>query len=73
MLVVELVERGRAEDVEYEGELVVVVASGEERLAAQHLCEDAADAPDVDGLGVLLEREHDLGRAVPLSLRQPSL
>ena len=34
---------------------------------AHHLCEDAADAPDVDGRGVVLGAEEDLGRAVPWS------
>jgi hypothetical protein len=44
---------------------VVVVAAGEEGLSAEHLCEDTADAPHVDGAGVLFECEHDLGGAVP--------
>ncbi len=47
---VELVKGGRAQDVEDESELVVVVAAGEERLAGEHLSEDAANRPDVDCL-----------------------
>ena len=31
----------------------------------EHLCEDAADGPDVDGLGVALRVQHDLRRPVP--------
>ena len=62
---VELVERGRAEDVEDERELMVVVPAGEKGFPREHLGQDAADAPDVDRFCVLLEGEHDLGRAVP--------
>jgi hypothetical protein len=40
------------------------VLAGEERLALEHLREDAADGPDVDRDVVLLPREHDLRRAV---------
>lgn len=52
---VELFEGRGSEDVEDESELVVVVAAGEERSAAEHFAEDAADGPDVDGFRVLLE------------------
>jgi hypothetical protein len=45
--------------------LAHTVFSGEERLAAQHLGEDAADTPDIDGLGVFLEGQHDFGGTVP--------
>jgi hypothetical protein len=48
---IELVERRRAKNVEDKGELVVVVAAGEDRLAREHLGKDASDGPDVDGLG----------------------
>jgi len=47
---VELVESGCTEDVEDEGELVVVVSSREDRLSREHFSEDASDGPDVDGL-----------------------
>jgi hypothetical protein len=47
-----------------DGELVDVVLSGEQRLALEHLCENAARAPDVDLDVVLLPREHDLGCSV---------
>ena len=52
---VELFERRGPEHVEDEGELVMVVAAGEEGSPVEHLGEDAADGPDVDGLRVLLE------------------
>ena len=45
---VEVVEAGRAEDLEDERELVVVVAPWKERAPGQHLGEDAADRPHVD-------------------------
>jgi hypothetical protein len=41
------------------------ISAGEERLAGEHLGEDAADGPDVDRARVLLERKHHLRRAVP--------
>lgn len=62
---VEVVERRRAEDVEDERELVVVVPPREERLPGEHFCEDAADRPDVYCARVLLEREHHFRSAVP--------
>ena len=37
----------------------------EEWLAAQHLRQNAADAPDVDSFRVFFERKHDFGSAVP--------
>ncbi|KAG5458717.1 MAG: hypothetical protein BJ554DRAFT_1008, partial [Olpidium bornovanus] len=62
---VKVVHGRSAEAVEDEGELVVVVPPREQGLPAEHLGEDAPDAPDVDRLGVLLERQHDLRCAVP--------
>lgn len=47
-----------------DGELVHVVLAGEQRLALQHLCKNAACAPDVDLDVVLLPREHNLRRSV---------
>ena len=46
-------------------ELMDVILAREESLAAEQLCEDAADRPDVDGLRILLPREHDLGSPIP--------
>ncbi len=43
---------------------VLTVLAREERLALEHLCEDASCAPDVDCDVVLLPCEHDLGCAV---------
>ena len=61
----ELVDEGRAQHIEDEGQLVVIVLAWEEGLAAQHLGEDAANRPDIDRLGVHPEREHDLRGTVP--------
>lgn len=47
-----------------DGKLVDVVLAREQRLALEHLGEDAAGAPDVDLDIVLLPGEHDLGGAV---------
>ena len=47
-----------------DGELVDVVLSREERLALEHLSEDAASTPDVHLHIVLLPCEHDLGRSI---------
>jgi len=47
-----------------DGELVYVILAGEERLALQHLGEDATSTPDVHLDIVFLPREHDLGRPV---------
>ena len=46
-------------------ELMDIVLAGEERPPAEQFGEDATDAPHVDGLRVLLPRQHDLRRAVP--------
>lgn len=63
--VVELLERRRAENIEDQRELLMIVAAREERAAGEHLGQDASDGPHIDRLGVLLEGEHDLGRAIP--------
>lgn len=44
---------------------MVVIASGEQGFAGEHLGKDAPNGPDVDGFGILLEGEHDLGSTVP--------
>lgn len=46
-------------------EVRLTVATGEEGLAGEHLGEDASNGPDIDGLCVFLERQHDLGCSVP--------
>ena len=46
-------------------ELLDVVLARAKRLAIEHLCEDAPDAPDVDGRVVVPDGEHELRRAVP--------
>ena len=43
----------------------MIVPPREERFPRQHLGQYAPHRPHVDRLGVLLEREHDLGGAVP--------
>lgn len=47
-----------------DGELVHVVLSREERLALEHLGENASCTPDINLNIVLLPCEHDLGRSV---------
>jgi hypothetical protein len=44
------------------------IRTGEERLAAEQLGEDAADGPHVDGLGVHLPGQADLSLSRSLSL-----
>ena len=51
-------------------DLIDVVVAREDRLAVEQLGEDAADRPHVDRLGVLLARQHDLGRAIPATARR---
>lgn len=51
--------RGGTEKLGDDGELVDMVLAGEEGLALEHFCEDAARTPDVDFDVVLLPREHD--------------
>ena len=58
---------GRAEELEDEIELVVDLGAGKERLAADHLVEDAADAPHVDVRRVVGGAEEHVGRPVPQS------
>ena len=48
----EEVESGLAEHGHESAHLVDVVVAAEEDGLAEHFCEDAADGPDVDGLGV---------------------
>ena len=57
----------RAQELRDDGELVHVVLAREERLALEHLGEDAARAPYVDLDVVLLPGEHDLGSPVVTS------
>ncbi len=52
---------GRPEEFRDDGELVDVVLAWEERLALEHLGEDATGTPDVDLDVILLPGEHDLG------------
>ncbi len=44
---------------------MVVIATGEERLAGEHLCEYTSDGPHIDCTGIFFESEHDFGSAVP--------
>lgn len=55
LTVVEVLQRWRAQDTQNEGELVVIVTTGEKRFAAEHFSQNAADGPDIDSLSVLLE------------------
>ena len=57
--------RGRAEQLEDVQELLQLGVAGEQRLLPRQLGEDAPDAPDVDGGGVVGASEENLGGAVP--------
>ena len=48
------VEGWRKSD-ELESNLVEIVLAGEDGSVREHLCQDAADRPDVDRLGVALD------------------
>jgi len=54
-----------SKDVKNEGELVVIILAWEKRLPTQHLGKNAANTPNINGLGILLKREHNLRCAVP--------
>ena len=56
--------RRRPEQLGDDRELVDVVLAGEQRLALQHLGEDAACTPDIHFHIILLPCEHDLRRPV---------
>lgn len=43
----------------------LTILSWEERLSAEHLSENAAHTPYVNGLSIFLERQHDLRCTVP--------
>mmetsp|Transcript_38820 Transcript_38820/g.124449 ORF Transcript_38820/g.124449 Transcript_38820/m.124449 type:complete len:351 (+) Transcript_38820:695-1747(+) len=62
---IEGVVRGPAEDGDDGRELVLGGVAAEEGLSPQHLREDAADGPDVDGLVVARRFAEKFGRAVP--------
>jgi hypothetical protein len=53
-----------SQQVRDDGELVDVILSREERLALEHLCENASCTPNIHFHIVLLPREHDLRSAV---------
>jgi hypothetical protein len=55
---------GSAQQLCDDGKLVHVVLAGEKRLALQHLCKNAACAPNVDLDVVFLPREHNFRRAI---------
>mmetsp|Transcript_53408 Transcript_53408/g.126317 ORF Transcript_53408/g.126317 Transcript_53408/m.126317 type:complete len:291 (+) Transcript_53408:241-1113(+) len=56
--------RGRADDLDDLDKLVDVALAGEEGLSEHELAEDAAEAPGVDGGGVVGGPEDELRRAV---------
>ena len=45
--------------------LIDVVVARKVRFAEDQLGEYATDRPNVDGIGILMTRQHNLGRAVP--------
>ena len=48
-------------------QLVEVMLPGEDGPVGEYLCQDASHRPDVDGLGVVLEIQHDFWSLVPAS------
>ena len=46
-------------------QLVEVMLPGEDGSVGDYLCQDAAHRPDVDGLGVALEIQHDFWSPLP--------
>lgn len=46
---------------------ILTILAREKRLSAEHFSQDASNRPHVDGLGVLLEGQHDFWRSVPTS------
>ena len=62
---IEIIGAGGAENTEDVVELVEVVLAREDGAVGEHLGQDAAHGPDVDGLRVALGVEHDLGGPVP--------
>jgi len=56
--------RGSTQQLRNDGELVDVVLSREQRLALEHLSEDASCTPDIHLDIVLLPCEHDFWRSV---------
>ena len=46
-------------------DLVNVIVAGEVRFPSEQLGKDASDGPNVDRLGILVTRQHDLRGAVP--------
>lgn len=58
------VVRGRAEKLRDDGKLVDVILARKERLALQHLRENAAGAPDINLNVILLPRKHDFWGSV---------
>ena len=57
----------RAGDTEDALALIEVRGAGEERVALEHLGDDAADAPQIDREAVAGVAEEELGRTVPAS------
>jgi len=58
---------GSAKNIKDERKLMVVILAGEKWLATQHLRQDTTNTPNINGLGVLLESQHNLGSTVPTS------
>lgn len=62
---VEVFRARRSENAKNVVQLVQVVLAREDGSIGEHLSQDAADRPHVNGLGIALGVEHDLGGAVP--------
>ena len=56
---VKLIQRRCARHVQYERQLMVIISPGKKWFSREHLGEDAAHGPNVNGFGILPECEHD--------------
>ena len=55
----------RSQHIEDQSELMMIVLTRKEWLAAEHFCKDASHTPYVNSLGILFERQHDFRRSIP--------
>lgn len=54
-----------AYDGEYFLELILDIFAGEEGFEGGHFGEDAANGPDIDGVGVVFVAEENIGGPIP--------
>jgi hypothetical protein len=56
--------RRRPQQIDYQGQLLDMVLSGEQWLSLKHFCDDTTDTPDIDRNVIFLPGYHDLWRTV---------